>query len=92
MQVNIDHETIIVPVTMTRMMRRAAKEQSKKLAGCPRPSDGSISYFVFRAMLRLFKEHGLDLEKLDPIYKHETNRLTGRPLNSKKELYITSKR
>ena len=39
-------DIVIVPITISVGMRRFAKEQSKKIPGCPRPDVGSISHFL----------------------------------------------
>ena len=63
-----DHKPVKTFMTITRIMRRAMRKHSKKLPGCKRPNHGSASYFAYVASIRMLKEFGLDLGKLDVRY------------------------
>jgi hypothetical protein len=65
---NDDHQPIIVPITITRIMRRAMLKHSVKIPGCKRKDEGSISHFAFHACVKMLKEYGLDLKKLNAKY------------------------
>lgn len=66
---NDDHESVVVPITITRIMRRAMKEHSRRVPGCPRPDEGSISHFAFAAIVEKLERCGLVLRKLDERYQ-----------------------
>jgi hypothetical protein len=66
---NDDHKNMVLPITVTRIMRRAMQEYSKKLPGCPRPMAGSASWFARVAIIEKLKHYGLELKKLDEKYQ-----------------------
>lgn len=60
---------MVLPISVTHIMRRAMQLHSKKLPGCPRPNEGSASFFAFVAITKMLKEHGLDLARLSKKYQ-----------------------
>jgi hypothetical protein len=62
----------VIPVSMTDDMINACLLHSQNLPGCPRPHKGSVSYFVWVAVLEKLKKCGLDMSKIDLIYKLKT--------------------
>lgn len=66
---NDDNKKMVLPITVTRIMRRAMQEHSKSLPGCPRPVAGSASWFARAAIIEKLNECGLDLKKLNEIYQ-----------------------
>lgn len=56
-------------VQITEDMRRAMLIHSRTIPGCPRPYVGSVSYYIWTAVLERLKKDGCDLAKIDGVYK-----------------------
>jgi hypothetical protein len=68
-KLTVSNKRRIFPVSITLDMVRAAKMHSKKIPGCPRPNEGSVSWYVWTAVIEKLKRDGCDLAKIDSTYK-----------------------
>ena len=66
---SITNKRRVVPVSLTDDLISAALLHSKNLAGCPRPKKGSLSYYVWVAVIERLAKDGLDCSKIDSLYK-----------------------
>ncbi len=60
-----EHKRRLTQVSLTPAVVKAARMHSLKYAGCPRPKKGSLSHYVWIAVLNQLRRDGLDVEKSD---------------------------
>ena len=60
-----------VPISLTDDLTRAMLTHSKAMPGCPRPKIGSISYYAWVAIIERLKHDGIDMARIDSVYKLE---------------------
>jgi len=65
----ITNKRYVVPISLTEDLTRAMKERSKTIKGCPRQKVGSISYYAWVAIIEKLARDGLDMGKIDSVYK-----------------------
>ena len=58
-----EHRRRLTQVSLTPAVVKAARLHSKKYAGYPRPQAGSLSHYVWVAVLNQLRRDGLDVEK-----------------------------
>ena len=68
----IKNKRRIVPVSLTEDLTRAMLLHSRGIKGCPRPRIGSISWYVWVAVIERLQRDGCEMSKIDEIYKLKT--------------------
>jgi hypothetical protein len=61
---------------ITTTVARAAKAQSLRYEGCPRKRTGSVSYYIWIALIEQLRRDGVHLERINPKIYARPKRLT----------------
>ena len=68
-----EHRLKVYPISMTPAMAGTIKEQSKKMSGCPRPNDGSLSHGIFVLSMQFIDKINPNLKKCNPEIYNKIN-------------------
>jgi hypothetical protein len=58
----------VFPISLTEDLVRAMLLHSRDLKGCPRPRVGSVSYYVWVAVIEKLARDGVDMKKISEVY------------------------